>query len=165
MIESPLQCEVQQIASEAVVPLRSQVLRPHHPLMDSVYSEDGHPLAGHYGAISKTGLLAIGTVYPEGSPAEQLEKRIAGKGAHPPREYEVWRLRGMATEETARGYGLGGKVLQACIEHVRTHGGSMIWANARTPALSFYRRAGFEVMGEEYTMPGIGPHYLICLIL
>ena len=56
-----------------------------------------------------------------------------------------------------------GMVLLA--EHCRAAGGTLLWANARLPALEFYRRAGFVTSGEPWTDPEIGPHVVITLTL
>jgi GNAT superfamily N-acetyltransferase len=148
---------VKQITAEQVLPLRAKVLRPHHPLMDCVFESDHVALAGHFGAGPSDGeILSVGTIYPEAFPGP------------PEQGTEFWRLRGMATDEAARGQGLGARILHSCIEHARKNRAqpkTAIWAHARTGALKFYRRHGFRTVGAEYNMPGIGPHYLIVLDL
>jgi predicted GNAT family N-acyltransferase len=69
-----------------------------------------------------------------------------------------FRLRGMATHPQYRGQGLGAALLRKCIEQARHAGGEVLWCNARTSAIEFYRRAGFEAVGEEFETPDIGPH-------
>jgi GNAT superfamily N-acetyltransferase len=70
----------------------------------------------------------------------------------------AWRLRGMATLPAARGRGLGGRLLEACLDHARARGGASVWCNARTRALVFYERHGFVAAGEPFDLPGLGPH-------
>jgi ribosomal protein S18 acetylase RimI-like enzyme len=74
-------------------------------------------------------------------------------------------VRGRTTTPGARGTGVGAALLGACVEHARAHGGRRVWCNARTPARGFYERAGFAAEGEEFELPGIGPHYLMSLPL
>ena len=64
----------------------------------------------------------------------------------------------MATADDRRNEGIGAAVLEAVIEHVRRSGGGLVWCNARTPALTFYERAGFTTRGEGWVDPKIGPH-------
>ena len=64
----------------------------------------------------------------------------------------------MATDAAVRGAGFGAALLAACIEHAAASGGGELWCNARLVAVEFYRRAGFEVVSEEFDIPGIGPH-------
>ena len=74
---------------------------------------------------------------------------------------DAWRVRGMATEPARRGAGIGGQLLRACIAHVESRGGVLMWCNARTPAVTLYERFGFFCVGDEFELPGIGPHYLM----
>jgi GNAT superfamily N-acetyltransferase len=80
--------------------------------------------------------------------------------APPPWSSQItgWRIRGMATVESARGQGLGRLVLDALLEHVARHGGGVVWCHARVRAADFYHRAGFEARGVPFDLPGIGPH-------
>jgi predicted GNAT family N-acyltransferase len=40
-----------------------------------------------------------------------------------------------------------------------------VWCNARTPARTFYERAGFVVASEEFEPRDIGPHFRMELAL
>jgi ribosomal protein S18 acetylase RimI-like enzyme len=73
-----------------------------------------------------------------------------------------WRVRGMATLVWVRGRGIGAELLALGIEHARDAGGERVWCNARVGARSLYERAGLRVAGEEFDIPGIGPHLLMC---
>jgi GNAT superfamily N-acetyltransferase len=75
-----------------------------------------------------------------------------------PREGD-WRLRGMATEPARRGEGFGALALRAALDYARERGAQRVWCNARTPALGFYERHGFTVVGDEFDLPDAGPHY------
>jgi len=101
----------------------------------------------HFAARVSETIIGIASIYREPPPS--------GTDAN------AWRLRGMATEPSRRNAGIGGKLLRACIAHVASQHGSLIWCNARTPAVKFYERHGFRCIGEEFELPGIGPHYLM----
>jgi GNAT superfamily N-acetyltransferase len=75
-----------------------------------------------------------------------------------PTRADGWRVRGMATRDDARRQGLGRLVLDALLDHVATHGGGVVWCNARVPARHLYARAGFAPRGEVFDIAGIGPH-------
>jgi GNAT superfamily N-acetyltransferase len=64
----------------------------------------------------------------------------------------------MATAPEARGRGTGSAVLAALLERARAGGAREVWARVRTPARTFYERAGFHVDSEVYDVPPIGPH-------
>jgi ribosomal protein S18 acetylase RimI-like enzyme len=75
---------------------------------------------------------------------------------------EDWRVRGMATLARARGSGIGAQLLDLCIAHARRAGGERVWCNARVGARGLYERAGLRIAGEEFDIPGIGLHLLMC---
>jgi predicted GNAT family N-acyltransferase len=117
--------------------LRKEVLRPHQTLDEVSFAGDEVPGAAHFGAFVNEQMVATATVHPED---------------------DQWRLRGMATRAEFRGRGLGGALVQACVEHVQKSGGTRIWCNARLKAADFYRRHGFEARGAVFELPEIGPH-------
>ena len=142
---------VERATAEETRPLRHAVLRPHQRPEELVYPSDDAPGTLH--AIVRDGDRVVGTATVSREP-------------HPrdPAEGD-WRVRGMATAPEARGAGIGAALLQACVDHARAAGGRRVWCNARTPARTFYERAGFAVEGEEFELPGIGPHWLMVLPL
>ena len=77
-----------------------------------------------------------------------------------------WRLRGMASDPTVQGQGLGGRVLQFGIEEIARRlkaagaADATLWCNGRTGAQRFYQRHGFQPIGEVFETPGTGPHYV-----
>ena len=105
---------------------------------------DDDPTVVHVGVYEGDRLLATGNVRRDPAPWAP--------------DVPAWRLRGMATEEDRRGEGLGAQVLAALVEHCRQEGGGELWCNARTSARSFYLRAGFVEVGEEWDDPELGPH-------
>jgi predicted GNAT family N-acyltransferase len=145
---------VRAVAPEVVRPLRQRVLRPHQSLAEQVFPGDDAPGAAHFAAYdADDALIGIASITPEPYPGD-------GGGL------EDLRIRGMATDpERGRGVGAGGLLLAACVEHARARGAHRVWCNARTPARGFYGRAGFTAHGDEFTLPGIGPHFLMELLL
>jgi GNAT superfamily N-acetyltransferase len=143
---------VRQIPIADTRPLRHAVLRPSEPLDGLLDHEPDGAFA--VGAFEHGQLLAIGFIVPATSPQ--------GDGKLPKGHTAgVWRIRGMATVEHARGRGLGAAVLDALVVHAIAEGAVLVWCNARTPASSFYQRAGFRVVSEEFEIPGIGSHYVM----
>jgi predicted GNAT family N-acyltransferase len=138
---------IKLVGAEDVWALRHRVLRPHLPVESARYPEDASREALHVAAVVAGVVVGIASVY--------REDEAGGADAN------AWRLRGMATAPEARGTGLGGRVLEAVIEALEDRGVTKVWCNARTSVAGFYERYGFAVFGEEYEMPGIGPHYLM----
>lgn len=46
------------------------------------------------------------------------------------------------------------------MNELRSVHASYIWCNARTVAVGFYSRSGFEVISEEFEIPEAGPHFV-----
>lgn len=84
----------------------------------------------------------------------------------PPAEFTVpglkpgqgWHLRGMATLDEVRGTGAGSALLRTALTHAVLAGAGAVWCKARTSVADFYRKHGFQTLGEEFEIPGIGPH-------
>ena len=132
------------ITAEETIPLRLAVLRPGLPREAAIFPEDAR--AVHFGAFRDGEIVAIASLLREDLPGE------AGRG---------WRLRGMATAEAAQSQGIGGQLLRACLHYVAARGGEILWCNARTEAAAFYAKHGFAVRGEEFEIPGVGPHFVM----
>jgi GNAT superfamily N-acetyltransferase len=153
---------VRRASAEEIFPLRHAVLRPGRPVTASVYAGDDK--AVHIGAWAGGGELLVGcaTVFPDpwpGGPAD-----VAGAAAAP--EPAAWRLRGMAVDPSQRRTGVGRQVLAVAVEAAREGGAPLLWANARTAALSFYEAVGWRVAGEEFITHDTGlPHKPIVLPL
>lgn len=134
-----------------IMPLRHAVLRPGYPPEASHYAEDD--VAAHISGWDGDRLIACATVF-------------ADPWAGPPPAPDAWRLRGMAVDPSRQGTGIGAQVLAAAVDAARAAGAPVIWANARTTALGFYLRYGWEVAGEEFLASDTGlPHHPILLSL
>ena len=143
---------VRPITAAETRPLRSAVLRPGQPASSLVYPGDDAPGSFHAGAVVNGEIVGIATVYPEPMPlAAETELDPAN----------AFRLRGMATRPDLQGTGVGRAVLARCIEHAAEARADLLWCNARVSALGFYRRLGFETVGDTFEIAGIGPHVVM----
>lgn len=137
--------EVRLITAQETIPLRQAVLRPGRPVEAAQFPGDDLPTTKHFGAFRDRGLLGIASLFL----AEMPEQR--GRVA--------LQLRGMATAPEVRGQGLGRALVQECLTHARTSDAKIFWFNARIGAVGFYLKLGFEVVGEEFEIPDVGPHF------
>ena len=128
-------------------PLRGAVLRPGRPEAELIFDLDEDPRTGHFTVRHGAGVVGVASVLADGHPRE-------------PRPGD-WRIRGMAVDEAHRGAGIGGSLLAACEAHARSGGGSRLWCNARIGALNLYLRGGLRTEGDQFEIPGIGPHLLM----
>ena len=142
-----MQPEIVELAPAAVCELRRLVLWPHQSVSECSHESDHAYDTLHVGATVAGHLVSIATILRE--PLGEV-----------PSDAD-WRVRGMATLPEATGLGLGGMVLRPCIEHAEERGARLIWCNARAPAVGFYKRFGFVIRGREFSLPNIGPHYVM----
>lgn len=66
----------------------------------------------------------------------------------------------MAVRETARGKGVGGRILEALMAVAQKRGDRAVILNAQMHAEPFYRRFGFVREGDEFKDAGI-PHIVM----
>ena len=137
--------EIHAISAGATLPLRLEVLRPGRPVESAKFPGDDAPGTRHFGAFRNGQLLGIASLYL----AEMPERR----------GLPAFQLRGMATSPGARGTGLGRALVHACIAFTMEQGASLLWCNARTGAVDFYRKLGFENAGAEFEIADVGPHF------
>jgi len=68
----------------------------------------------------------------------------------------------MATEPAMQGQGLGATLLGAGVQRARTDGAALVWARARSTALTFYVAHGFVAVGAEFIDDTTGlPHVIV----
>ena len=71
----------------------------------------------------------------------------------------AYKLRGMAIQPRSQRSGIGQALALACIAFAKENGAEILWCNARTCAIGFYRKLGFEILGGEIQIPDVGPHF------
>jgi predicted GNAT family N-acyltransferase len=127
--------------------LRRAVLRPAWPVGSPMHGDD-NPDAVHLAAVEADGaVVGCCLILPRPYP-----NRPAEPGA--------WQLRGMATRPSRQGQGVGAAVVRAALDTAASRAGRLVWCDARTSALPFYRRHGFAAEGSEFLHAESGiPHY------
>jgi ribosomal protein S18 acetylase RimI-like enzyme len=67
----------------------------------------------------------------------------------------------MAVSPALQGRGVGSRLVTWALDHARSLAAyEIVWCNARTPAVNFYSRLGFERVADEFVTEW-GPHYLM----
>lgn len=121
--------------------MRAAILRPGVPFEASVYPLDYDEESLHMGAFEGGELVTVASIFHEPPPGEDNP--------------QAWRLRGMGTRPEMQRRGYGRAVLLKCIAHIARQGGTLLWCNARSDAVDFYRTLQFETVGvEEKTARG-----------
>lgn len=150
--------DIRPISAAETRTLRGTVLRPGQPPENLVYPGDTAAGSFHAGAFLDGALVGIASVFPEPMPRAPAPPASSAQAPDPD---NAFRLRGMATRPDLQGQGIGRATLRRCIDHVRNSGADVLWCNARTSALPFYAPFGFQTLGDEFDIEGIGPHFVM----
>lgn len=137
---------IRPISAADTIAVRWPILRPGFPRETAVFDGDDAATTLHFGAFDGGTLVGVASIYlvpfpphPDAAPAFQL--------------------RGMATLPEVRGRHFGEALLAACVAAAREKGAALLWCNARTSAAKFYAKNGWQIVGEEFDIPTVGPHF------
>lgn len=151
--------EIKLVKPDEVLSLRQQLLRPHQTIAECVYSCDHVAGARHFSAFDGDKQVGIVSVYPEtltSVPGENDLMIFQNKIG--------WRIRAMAVLPEYCKQGVGQLLMTALKNYVLDRpdaSNHYIWCNARVVALEFYKRQGLSILGEEFELSGIGPHFVM----
>lgn len=136
--------EIREITTQETLSLRQRVLKPFLREDQCVNPGDDLITTHHFGLFYDGKLVSVATFLLESHP--DFPSGLP------------YRLRGMATDVSYQGQGLGQKLLRHDIEHLRQKRCDLIWFNARIKAFPFYEKLGFLYHGPLFEMKDIGPH-------
>lgn len=137
------------VAVEEILAVRNEVLREGKLKLDECrFPSDLNEGAFHLGNFEEEKLVSIASFHP------QTVEPYNGVG---------YQLRGMATVPGSQGKGYGNQLLNFAIVYLRGQQVNYLWCNARKKALNFYASIGFEIISDEFDVPGIGPHHVMYL--
>jgi GNAT superfamily N-acetyltransferase len=146
--------EIRRVQVERIIDLRHVILRAGLPRETAVFPGDDAATSRHYAAVVGGG----------------GEERVVGCTTLHLNQYEnepAWQLRGMAVEPAFQSKGVGRALVEILEREAleEAPGGNsdeavrLLWCNARTPAVAFYRKLGWRTVSEEFVIPTAGPHY------
>tara|TARA_B100000614_G_scaffold248500_1_gene256448 strand:+ start:54 stop:497 length:444 start_codon:yes stop_codon:yes gene_type:complete len=127
--------------------IRHQVLWQHKTFDDCGIDIDDHEGAFHLGAYKGDELICVASFFRQ-SQAKFSEQR-------------QYRLRAMATLSSAQNTGAARALLNTAFKILKDKDQKLLWCDARIKATGFYVKLGFEKLGDSYSIPIIGLHYLM----
>jgi GNAT superfamily N-acetyltransferase len=125
--------EIRKITADDTLAIRHQVLWPGKSadFVRVAEDEDAH----HFGSFADEELVSVISLFPD---------------------QDSMRFRKFATIHTFQNKGLGSKLLEYVISYSRHQQYKMLWCDARSSALAFYERFGFEKFSEPFFKEHIG---------
>jgi len=137
--------DIRVVSVEVVRPLRHDLLRAGKPFNTTLFERDEEPQTVHFALYRDREVVSVATIFP--APFSRKPEALA------------YQLRGMATKQKEQGKGFGRQILEAMIDYLREQtDATLLWCNARVQAVDFYQKFGFEFVGQEFEVEGIGPH-------
>ena len=138
---------LKEITSQATFAVRQPVLRPGKSIDTCIFDGDDLPTTIHFGIYEDSALLGVISVFKALSPYFN--------------EQHQFQVRGMAVLDNQQKKGLGEKLVLKAEADIAEKGGNRIWFNAREIAVGFYKKMGYEVIGDVFNIPDVGPHYVM----
>lgn len=136
------------IPLELTLGLRSKILRNGMPLAECKFVTDDTEGIFHLAAYNDQEIASVASFFPNRyKNSEELG----------------YQLRGMATDTPFTGKGFGKQLIQFAVQYIKNTKATYIWCNARSTAVEFYKKIGFEIVSEEFEIDGVGPHYEMIL--
>jgi predicted GNAT family N-acyltransferase len=142
-----LKVEIKEVTIEDILPLRQEVLRNGKPLEECFFDGDSSINTIHLALFINKKIIGAATLLNDSHKNFTFESQI--------------RLRGMAIKPNVQKIGLGKRLLHHIEKESKKKAPVLLWFNARTTAVDFYKKEGFLVEGKEFNMNGVGPHFLM----
>ncbi|WP_396595941.1 GNAT family N-acetyltransferase [Dokdonia sp. R86516] len=134
---------LREIVAQDTWPVRHPVLRAGRPLEDVYMEADEKASTFHLGMYHKHTIVGVASFM------EDTHEAFTGVQT---------RLRGMAVLPEYRNKGIAAQILNKGEEILKKRKRTILWFNARTIALGFYKNLGYTMIGEEFDIPQVGPH-------
>ncbi len=139
--------EIKKITAFETIIVRHPVLRPGRPIESCHFDGDDMPTTSHFGLFLENQLAGVISAF-------KAQNKLFS-------EENQYQIRGMAVLSEFQKKGFGEALLEYCENEIRLKSGNLIWFNARETAIGFYEKSGYEILGDQFEIPNVGPHYIL----
>lgn len=147
-IKNPSQeLDFKMISAAETYAVRHPILRAGKPLESCVFEGDDLSTTMHLGLFFNKKLIGVCTF---------LQKNNALIS-----EVNQYQLRGMAILKDFQGLGFGNSILKHGELMLKKKHIKIVWCNARQVALNFYKKNHYKIIGQPFTIKGIGEHVIM----
>ncbi|NCT19011.1 MAG: GNAT family N-acetyltransferase [Flavobacteriia bacterium] len=137
---------IKQITAQETIPVRHPELRKGRPIEECIFDGDNLFTTFHLGLFLNNHLIGVATFLENNNPLFQADQL---------------QLRGMAVLTKYQGKKLGDLLLKKAEELAIAKNKSIIWCNARLIAVNFYKRAGYQTIGNSFEIKEVGTHFVM----
>jgi GNAT superfamily N-acetyltransferase len=142
---------IRKITALETYSVRQAVLRKGKPLSTCLFDGDDLESTLHFGFFINTELAGIISLYKKNN--ENFET------------HNQYQIRGMAALEHHQKKGIGAALVLFCEDYCKKQLVELIWFNARTTAVGFYEKLGYQKTGMPFEIKDVGEHSLMSKIL
>jgi GNAT superfamily N-acetyltransferase len=139
--------EIKKITAFETIIVRHPVLRPGRQIESCHFDGDDLLSTSHFGLFLENQLAGVISVF-------KIQNKLFS-------EENQYQIRGMAVLSEFQKKGFGEALLEYCENEIRLKSGDLIWFNARETAIGFYEKSGYEILGDPFEIPDVGPHYIL----
>ncbi|TBX69540.1 N-acetyltransferase [Flavobacterium silvisoli] len=138
---------IKEIAAPDTFSVRHPVLRSGKPVDSCHFDGDNLPTTHHYGIFGYGKLVGVASFFKNRQVLFPETNQV--------------QLRGMAILKEFQGKGLGEMLLKYCEQLFQDEENCLLWFNARSHAVGFYEKLGYQVKGDSFEIKDIGTHFIM----
>lgn len=138
---------IKEIPSKDTYIVRQPVLRKGKPIESCIFEGDDLNNTHHFGLFENNELTGIISLFSQTNTIFADENQA--------------QIRGMAILENHQKKGFGEALVKYCEEFCKAQNVDLIWFNARTAAVGFYKKMEYQIFGEPFDIKDVGEHYLM----
>lgn len=126
--------------------VRHPVLRKGKPIERCAFNGDDLHSTQHFGLFDADRLIGVLSLFVEKCDLFETETQL--------------QFRGMAVLESEQNKGIGEQLMRYAESQITLQSPYLIWLNAREKAISFYKKMGYQSIGEPFIIGDIGTHFV-----
>jgi GNAT superfamily N-acetyltransferase len=138
---------IKEIPSKETHIVRQPVLRKGKPIESCIFEGDDLNTTHHFGLFDSEELIGIISLFSQTNTIFADENQA--------------QIRGMAVLDTHQKKGFGEALVKHCEQYCRENKIDLIWFNARTAAVGFYKKMSYQTIGKPFDIKDVGEHYLM----
>ena len=139
--------KIKEIGFNDVISVRHTVLRQGKPVESCTFVGDNLQTITHFGVYIDEKIVAVISLFLNNNSNFNVSIQ--------------YQIRGMAVLQEYQKQGFGALLVKHSEAYILNKKASFIWFNARENAVEFYKNLGYIIVGNSFTIPEVGLHYLM----